>query len=265
MSFSNVFFAAICWLCSLSFGVIAIWAFKRKSPMHFWSGSTVRPEEITDIPAYNRANGLMWTVYTIFVAVAGILSLFNILIGAILLVIICIPGTIILIIAYNRIYHKYRSKSVTYKVDNSTTKTPKTIRITIIVLMGIVFVLVGSMHYHGSKEPVVNILDNSVQIKAMYGLNIELSEIKDISLIEKSMNELGIGIRTNGYGGFGETLKGNFKSNNLGETLLFVQSKSSPTIKIERIDNKDIYISFRNSENTEQLFLKLSSAISLNK
>jgi hypothetical protein len=110
MSFSNIFFAAICWLCSLSFGGIAFWAFKRKSPMHFWSGSTVRPEEITDIPAYNRANGLMWTVYTIFVTVAGILSLFNILIGAILLVIICIPGIIILIIAYNRIYRKYRSK-----------------------------------------------------------------------------------------------------------------------------------------------------------
>lgn len=108
MSFSNIFSAAICCLCSLVFGFIAMLSFKRKSPMHFWSGSIVKPEEITDISAYNRANGMMWTVYTIFMVVAGILSLFNILMGSILLVLICIPGTIILIIAYNRIYEKHR-------------------------------------------------------------------------------------------------------------------------------------------------------------
>ena len=37
---------------------IGIYAWKRKKPMWFWSGSTVRESEITDIPAYNRANGI---------------------------------------------------------------------------------------------------------------------------------------------------------------------------------------------------------------
>lgn len=32
MSFENVMFAAICWLCALIFGLIALWAFKRKTP-----------------------------------------------------------------------------------------------------------------------------------------------------------------------------------------------------------------------------------------
>jgi len=261
MSFSNIFFAAICWLCSLSFGVIAIWAFKRKDPMHFWSGSTVRPEEIINIPAYNRANGLMWTIYTVGMVVTGILSLINILISVILLAIICVPGTIILIIVYNRIYNKYRRTSVTCKIDNSTSKTPKAIIIAIIAFLGMVLVLVGTMFYYGSKDPVVNILDNSIQIKAIYGLNIDLSEITDISLIEKSMGEIGIGTRTDGYGGIGGALKGNFESDNLGETLLFVQSKSSPTIRIERIGKKDVYISFRNIENTDQLYSELISTI----
>jgi hypothetical protein len=54
--------------------------------------------------------------------------------------------------------------------------------------------------------------------------------------------------KANGYDGFGDALKGNFKSNNLGETLLFVQSKSSPTIRIKRDGAKDIYISFRHAE-----------------
>lgn len=41
----------------------------------------------------------------------------------------------------------------------------------------------------------------------MYGFDIYFSEVADVSLIEKSMNEIGTGIRTNGYGGFGEHLK----------------------------------------------------------
>jgi len=75
------------------------------------------------------------------------------------------------------------------------------------------------------------------------------------------MSNIGIGSRTNGYGGFGESLKGNFTSDTLGDIILFVNSKSSPTIKIERIDQKDVYISFGNSESTEQLFRDLKDNI----
>lgn len=75
----------------------------------------------------------------------------------------------------------------------------------------------------------------------MYGVEIDFSEILEISLIEESMSDIGIGIRSNGYGGFGGSLKGNFKSDSIGDTLLFVYAKSSPTIKIERANKKDIY------------------------
>ncbi|MDX9916605.1 MAG: hypothetical protein RBT15_01160 [Gudongella sp.] len=62
----------------------------------------------------------------------------------------------------------------------------------------------------------------------MYGQSIDFSEIAEVSLIDKSIRELGIGARTNGYGGFGGTLKGNFSSKTLGATLLFVQADSHP-------------------------------------
>ena len=62
---------------------------------------------------------------------------------------------------------------------------------------------------------------------------------------------------SNGYGGFGGSLKGYFKSDKLGEIVIFVHSQSSPTIRIERMGKKDIYISFRDSEKTEQLYLEL--------
>lgn len=91
----------------------------------------------------------------------------------------------------------------------------------------------------------------------MYGVNIDFSEINDVFLIEDSMSNIGYGRRINGFGGFGGVLKGNFKSDTIGEALLFVQSQSSPTIKIERANNKDVYISFKNSQSTEQLYHQL--------
>lgn len=160
------------------------------------------------------------------------------------------------IITYNRIYKKYRNISETYNNSKVKTTIPKAFIAVIIVILGFLF-------YYSEKEPDVIIHDDHVQIKALYGLNIDFSEITDISLIDKSMKEIGTGIRVNGYGGFGETLKGNFKSETLGDTLLFVQSETSPTIKIERTGKKDIYISFRDSERTEQLYRKLIEKIPL--
>jgi len=264
MTNENIIFAVICWLCSLIFVVIALWAFKRKDPMNFWSGSTVRPEDITDIPAYNRANGLMWAIYAFCMVVAGFVSLFSVITGGILLVIICVPGITALIIVYNRIYNKYKSTSVTYKTHDSKTKTPKAVIITVISIAVMIFIALGAMFYCGEKDPDVNIFDDHIQISAMYGLDIDFSEIADISLIDKSMKDIGVGMRTNGYGGIGGTLKGNFKSDDIGETLLFVQSKSSPTIKIERIGRKEVYVSFKNSESTEKLYHELIEKIPLN-
>jgi hypothetical protein len=177
MAFGNIIFAAICCLCSLIFGVIALWAFKRKDPMHFWSGTTVRPEEITDIPSYNRANGLMWTIYTICMVITGVFSLFSILTGAILLIILCIPGTMVLIVAYNHIYNKYKSTSFIYRTDELTAKTPKAVIIAIISVTAIIVISLVPLFYYGEKDPDISILDNQIQIKAMYGLNVDFSEI----------------------------------------------------------------------------------------
>ena len=33
--------------------------------MWFWSGSSVKENEISDIRAYNHANGVMWIVYSL--------------------------------------------------------------------------------------------------------------------------------------------------------------------------------------------------------
>ena len=108
MNPENIMFAVITWFVALIIGAIAIWAFKRKTPMHFWAGSTVDPKEIADIPAYNRANGFMWSVYAGSFVLSGVLALFNMMAGVILILLACIPGVAGLFIAYRRIYNRYK-------------------------------------------------------------------------------------------------------------------------------------------------------------
>jgi len=108
LSSDHIAFAVVCWACALLFGAIALWAFKRRTPMHFWAGSAVKPQEITDIPAYNRANGLLWVAYGVLMAAIGVIALFEITVATVLLLIQCLPGVAVLIAVYRRIYQKYR-------------------------------------------------------------------------------------------------------------------------------------------------------------
>lgn len=92
----------------LTFTIIGIYASKRKEPMWFWSGSTVSPHEIKDIPAYNRANGAMWCIYSIFFWLAGILYFWFPDIGIALMILAFFPGFPVLIWNFYRIKKKYR-------------------------------------------------------------------------------------------------------------------------------------------------------------
>ena len=147
-------------------------------------------------------------------------------------------------------------------VDGNESQKPSTAKaalITVAVVSALAVVAVSTMLYYGEREPVVRIFGESIQIKAMYGLSVDFADIASITLAENSMSDIGIGRRTNGYGGFGGSLKGHFKSDDIGETLLFIQSKSSPTIRIERVGKEDIYISFRDSKATINLYNELLS------
>ena len=142
-------------------------------------------------------------------------------------------------------------------------KTPPARRNIILTAIFLVIVLIGvsGLFYVGEKEPVVSIQENGLQIDAMYGLTVDFSEIANVTLVEKSMRDIGVGMRTNGYGGFGGALKGNFRSDKTGKTLLFVKSNSSPTLRIERNGTKDIYISFKSGEKTEILYRELEAVL----
>lgn len=93
---------------SLLFTGIGIYAWRRKKPMWFWSGSTVNESDISDIATYNRANGIMWLVFSLVMWFSTILGALNVKTGGIILIAGCIIGIPTLPIVYGKIYRKYK-------------------------------------------------------------------------------------------------------------------------------------------------------------
>ena len=102
--------AVTCWLCALIIGACAFWIYKRKKPIHFFSGTTIDSKEIIEISAYNRENALLWAIYAVCFVAAGILSLFNGIAGIILMLVLFMPCLIPMYILHKRIYKKYKAK-----------------------------------------------------------------------------------------------------------------------------------------------------------
>ena len=104
----NLVFLIIMIPLAAFFTGLGVFAWKRKKPMWFWSGSEVKPWQIRDIPAYNRANGWMWIGYSLGFWAAAVLSLLNVPAAGILVAAWCLGGIPVLILGYNRIYNKYK-------------------------------------------------------------------------------------------------------------------------------------------------------------
>ncbi|KXZ39239.1 hypothetical protein SAMN05661008_01044 [Alkalithermobacter thermoalcaliphilus JW-YL-7 = DSM 7308] len=106
-----IILALTSWLCASIFIMIGIYSIKRKPPMHFWAGTTVKKEEIADVKLYNKANGIMWICYGLVYVVAGVIALFGkSSVSGVIIGLACFPGLIVLILVYQVIYKKYKVK-----------------------------------------------------------------------------------------------------------------------------------------------------------
>lgn len=94
-----------CLMCGGTF--LGLWAKKSKKPVHFYSGTTVDPKTVSDIPAYNLENAKMWMIYSVPFWVSGVVSFFHVGAAAIIMSTACIPGFLWLIFRYRRICKKY--------------------------------------------------------------------------------------------------------------------------------------------------------------
>ena len=96
--------------CAFLFLGIGIYAEKREKPMWFWSGTTVDEKKITDVKAYNKENGRMWKIYSLWYFASGIIYFWSVGISVAILVASCTIGMGILVATYNKIEKKYKVK-----------------------------------------------------------------------------------------------------------------------------------------------------------
>ena len=104
----NIIWLIIMVPVSLLFTGLGVYAWKRKKPMWFWSGSTVEESEISDISAYNKANGIMWIVFSAILWISTVLGCLNMKTGGFILIAGCMAGVPALPVVYGRICRKYR-------------------------------------------------------------------------------------------------------------------------------------------------------------
>lgn len=94
--------------CAILFFMIGIYARKLKRPMWFWSGSEIDASQISDIRQYNKENGIMWQLYSLWYFAAGLAEIWSTIIAVILLIFSCTIGIVLLVRTYNRIWLKYK-------------------------------------------------------------------------------------------------------------------------------------------------------------
>ena len=100
--------------CGLLFYGIGYSAQISSKPMHFYSGTSVDPKSISDIPAYNRENARMWKIFSVPFWLTGIVALLSIFVErlaalcGILIGVACTVGIAWLVLTYRKIYNKYR-------------------------------------------------------------------------------------------------------------------------------------------------------------
>lgn len=63
--------------CGILFFAIGVYARKRNKPMWFWSGSSVDASHVTDVKQYNKENGGMWQLYSLWFFAAGVAEFWN--------------------------------------------------------------------------------------------------------------------------------------------------------------------------------------------
>lgn len=93
---------------SAVFTAIGVYAAKRERPMWFWSGTSVGENEITDVKAYNRANGRMWMTFSLGFWTCTFVGIRSVTAGGFVLIAVCLLGIPALMITYQRIYDKYK-------------------------------------------------------------------------------------------------------------------------------------------------------------
>ena len=100
--------AVVCWMVALIYGITALLLSKMRKPFPFFTGVSIPAEVLSDVRAYNCANGKMWVFYSAVHIVAGFLALLSNTLGFVLFGLLILPGLVIMFTIHKRILNRYK-------------------------------------------------------------------------------------------------------------------------------------------------------------
>jgi len=143
------------------------------------------------------------------------------------------------------------------KADAKIAKDRKFTTYLVVVVTAIPLIFSGILLYQGSRPVQIIFYEENFRIEGMMGRTVSFAEIEHLELLDESMHDIGTGRRRGGFGGIGQSLRGNF---DIG--ILFVQADSAPTIRIDRYQGRPIFISLPTGEATLDLYALIKDGLS---
>ncbi|MDE7461324.1 MAG: hypothetical protein K2M85_09655 [Paramuribaculum sp.] len=119
-----------------------------------------------------------------------------------------------------------------------------------------IIILCLSVFYSWRRNLEVTFSGDKMEISGLYGMNIPIEDITQLTLCPSLPK---IAIRTNGFA-FGNTRLGHFRTEEGKNIILFTHSDSI-FVRASKDDGTVFYISYRESEATKQLFLKIQDRL----
>lgn len=127
----------------------------------------------------------------------------------------------------------------------------------LVALVAALFVGIGALMVAEGRPPRARVEGGVLTVEATTShANVPLSEVRDVTLATELPRILA---RTNGYA-FGETLRGWFRVEGLGEGRLYVQAKHPPFV-IVRLDRGFVIVGLADEARTRALYDSLRAAL----
>jgi hypothetical protein len=108
------------------------------------------------------------------------------------------------------------------------------------------------------SRPITVSLDNQTLVipGVLYGVSVPFDEIQNVGLLDESMRQIGAGRRNAGHG-TNNNLRGSFAAGH----LLVQNPSEGPTIRIERLNDRPLFISLDDSQATRALYQRIAGSV----
>jgi hypothetical protein len=159
-------------------------------------------------------------------------------------------GTAFITIIYGQTRFKSKSGSIPAGLP-----VPKAVpQKNLVITLSATALFIAATSFFGMQEPKVEILENIIKVKGMYGFEAELNKLRvdTVSILPD------ISMRTNGFEFLG-VLKGHFRTHSGENIKLFVHKKSYPYIRITGEALETVYLNFKSPEKTSEVYNQIKS------